>query len=241
MPKAKNFDIGLPMDEVAETAAPVQTAPPGMASQHMEDAPPGQGSAAPQQAGIAGGQQNYMPSNMQQGQAMTQQYAAQGQGTIPPAQFYQQPTMGSGYYMPNGQPIMPGDIQNGMLVMQNGQPMMQSGQAMMVNGQPMMQSGQVFYPGYTQGSPIQENGPKGQRGRKKSLRTIPRQNGKVVFLEVEADAALARISILERVDKQDIIRTALDEFLKLHYDGSDLDAKGSQLLTEYIKKTTQIT
>lgn len=81
--------------------------------------------------------------------------------------------------------------------------------------------------------------PKGQRGRKKSLRTIPRQNGKVVFLEVEADAALARISVLQRVDKQDIIRTALDEFLRNHYDGINLDAKGSQMLTDYIQKTTE--
>lgn len=80
---------------------------------------------------------------------------------------------------------------------------------------------------------------KGQRGRKKSLRTIPRQNGKVVFLEVEADVAIARISVLQRVDKQDIIRTALDEFLKNHYDGQNLDAKGCQLLTDYIQKTTQ--
>lgn len=81
---------------------------------------------------------------------------------------------------------------------------------------------------------------KPQRGRKKSLRTIPRQNGKVVFFEIEADAALARISVLQRVDKQDIIRTALDEFLKNHYDGNNLDAKGSQLLTDYIQKTTEM-
>ena len=81
---------------------------------------------------------------------------------------------------------------------------------------------------------------KGQRGRRKSLRTIPRQNGKVVFLEVEADAALARISVLQRVDKQDIIRTALDAFLAQHYDGMNLDAKGSQMLTDYIQKTTQM-
>ena len=81
---------------------------------------------------------------------------------------------------------------------------------------------------------------KGQRGRRKSLRTIPRQNGKVVFLEVEADAALARISVLQRVDKQDIIRTALDAFLTQHYDGVNLDAKGSQMLTDYIQKTTQM-
>jgi len=78
-----------------------------------------------------------------------------------------------------------------------------------------------------------------QRGRKKSLRTIPRENGKVVFLEVEADAAIARISVLQRVDKQDIIRTALDEFLKNHYDGRDLDAEGAKLITDYIIRTTK--
>lgn len=81
---------------------------------------------------------------------------------------------------------------------------------------------------------------KPQRGRKKSMRTIPRQNGKVVFLEVEADAAVARISVLQRVDKQDIIRTALDEFLKSHYDGNNLDAKGCQMLNDYIQKTTDM-
>lgn len=103
----------------------------------------------------------------------------------------------------------------------------------------------------SEASPLNENKAEGntqekkeeikpQRGRKKSLRTIPRQNGKVVFFEIEADAALARISVLQRVDKQDIIRTALDEFLKNHYDGNNLDAKGSQLLTEYIQKTTEM-
>lgn len=80
---------------------------------------------------------------------------------------------------------------------------------------------------------------KPQRGRKKSLRTIPRENGKVVFLEVEADAAVARISVLERVDKQDIIRTALDEFLANHFDGRDLDREGSRLILDYILRTTR--
>ncbi len=84
---------------------------------------------------------------------------------------------------------------------------------------------------------VTENKP--QRGRRKSLRTIPRENGKVVFLEVEADAAVARISVLERVDKQDIIRTALDEFLANHFDGRDLDREGSRLILDYILRTTK--
>lgn len=84
---------------------------------------------------------------------------------------------------------------------------------------------------------VVENKP--QRGRRKSLRTIPRENGKVVFLEVEADAAVARISVLERVDKQDIIRTALDEFLANHFDGRDLDREGSRLILDYILRTTK--
>ena len=114
------------------------------------------------------------------------------------------------------------------------------------NGQQQQQgmSGQVaqqiVYNQTPQGTTTIEESAKSNRGRKKSLRTIPRQNGKVVFLEVEADAALARISILQRVDKQDIIRTALDEFLKTHYDGNDIDAIGAKMLTDYIKRTTEM-
>lgn len=79
---------------------------------------------------------------------------------------------------------------------------------------------------------------KGKRGRKKSLRTIERVNGKIVFLEKETDANLSRISTLERFDKQDIIRTALHVWLEEHYDGMMLDQQGRAEIIQYIQRTT---
>lgn len=115
--------------------------------------------------------------------------------------------------------------------------------------QPMQQPMQQVQPTYYVPQPIMQpmmpqpeqpqQPQRRSRGRKKSLRTIPRENGKVVFLEIETDAIVARISVLQRVDKQDIIRTALDEFLRLHYTGSDLDEEGAKLIDEYIFRTTR--
>ncbi len=90
--------------------------------------------------------------------------------------------------------------------------------------------------------PLQENTDKtavaGKRGRPKSYRTIERVNGKIVYLEKETDGELARISILERFDKQDIIRTALHEWLNKHYNGTMLDQEGRSQIIEYIERTT---
>lgn len=80
--------------------------------------------------------------------------------------------------------------------------------------------------------------PAGKRGRPKSYRTIERVNGKIVYLEKETDGELARISILERFDKQDIIRTALHKWLEAHYDGNMLDAEGRAEIIAYIQRTT---
>jgi len=79
---------------------------------------------------------------------------------------------------------------------------------------------------------------KGKRGRKKSLRTIERVNGKIVFLEKGMDADLARLSTFERFDKQDIIRTALFQWLQQHFDGMMLDDAGRREVIAYIQKTT---
>lgn len=79
---------------------------------------------------------------------------------------------------------------------------------------------------------------KSKRGRKKSLRTIERVNGKIVFLEKEMDANLARLSTFERFDKQDIIRTALYQWMEKHFDGMMLDNDGRREVIEYIQRTT---
>ena len=86
--------------------------------------------------------------------------------------------------------------------------------------------------------PKQEDPQKGKRGRKKSLRTIERVNGKIVFLEKEMDVDLARLSTFERFDKQDIIRTALFQWLQKHFDGMMLDNDGRRQVIEYIQRTT---
>lgn len=79
---------------------------------------------------------------------------------------------------------------------------------------------------------------KGKRGRKKSLRTIERVNGKIVFLEKSMDVDLAKLSTFERFDKQDIIRTALFQWLQQHFDGMMLDNDGRRQVIEYIQRTT---
>lgn len=85
---------------------------------------------------------------------------------------------------------------------------------------------------------VMEEPKKSKRGRKKSLRTIERVNGKIVFLEKGMDVDLARLSTFERFDKQDIIRTALYQWLKLHFDGMMLDNDGRREVIEYIQRTT---
>lgn len=107
--------------------------------------------------------------------------------------------------------------------------------------QPMQVPVQTTQIPVVQVTPIQqpsENPAKGKRGRKKSLRTIERINGKIVFLEKETDADLSRISTLERFDKQDIIRTALYQWLQKHYDGNMLDNEGRGEIIQYIARTT---
>lgn len=84
----------------------------------------------------------------------------------------------------------------------------------------------------------EEEKQKGKRGRRKSLRTIERVNGKIVFLEKEMDANLAKLSTFERFDKQDIIRTALFQWMEAHFDGMMLDNEGRREVIEYIQRTT---
>lgn len=84
----------------------------------------------------------------------------------------------------------------------------------------------------------EDEGQKTKRGRRKSLRTIERVNGKIVYLEKEMDANLARLSTFERFDKQDIIRTALYQWMEKHFDGMMLDNDGRREVIEYIQRTT---
>lgn len=241
MPKPKRFDIGTFVEESSENVVPLrkssteaQATDPNPASQVTQNAPQPTSFVQPEQPGIYPPQPQPAYTSQQQGSYTSQQqngysgqqqmsYAAQQQNVYAGAQQSVNSAPQQQAYVPQTQ-----NFYNAQQTMTQGQAMQQS--------QPTIQNQQVMPLSMQDASePITKN----QRGRKKSLRTIPRQNGKVVFLEVEADTALARISVLQRVDKQDIIRTALDEFLKSHFDGNNLDASGALMLTEYIKKTTQ--
>lgn len=261
MPKQKKFDISSFMDEAAENVVPLnkegrkergsESNEPSAAKQPEMDFQ--EHKQAQKDANIES-VSSHVAENYDSAAQTIQQPAQNPFAQVAPQQMMPgvAPSQIGGAYQQQNTPSNPNYMQSaeypGMIP--NGYYM---GQGVMPNANYPMGSmqGQMSQMGMLQGQMVPpqnqmamnptvgNEAPKNQRGRKKSLRTIPRQNGKVVFLEVEADAALARISILQRVDKQDIIRTALDEFLANHYDGNDLDAYGSQLLTEYIKKTTQ--
>lgn len=118
---------------------------------------------------------------------------------------------------------------------QNTQPNPETSQPKVAEPQPTFNDNRV---GESQ-IPVQQEEPaKGKRGRKKSLRTIERVNGKIIFLEKGMDVDLARLSTFERFDKQDIIRTALYQWLQVHFDGMMLDNDGRREVIEYIQRTT---
>ena len=77
---------------------------------------------------------------------------------------------------------------------------------------------------------------KARVGRRR--RTIQHTNGFTVYLE---DKHLDFFNNLGGFDKQDIARTAVDEFLKKHGDPETgyLDHEGMRLISDYVKRTTE--
>lgn len=76
---------------------------------------------------------------------------------------------------------------------------------------------------------------KGKVGRKPRNRTIARTNGMSIYLEDRHRQLINRIG---GFDKQDIIRTALDEFLKIHYTNGNISERGRELIEKYVESTT---
>jgi len=66
---------------------------------------------------------------------------------------------------------------------------------------------------------------------------IPRSNGRTLFLEPRRNDDLNIISLRNLVDKQDVIRTALDLFLDKYMKGDRLNEEGENLVRAYYKKT----
>jgi len=76
---------------------------------------------------------------------------------------------------------------------------------------------------------------KGKVGRKPRNRTIARTNGMSIYLEEQHRYLLNRIG---GFDKQDILRTALDEFFKIHCTNGNISERGRELIEKYVERTT---
>lgn len=77
-----------------------------------------------------------------------------------------------------------------------------------------------------------------KRGRQ-AQSIIPRQNGKLLFLEERHNLAIEQIHWTSKVDRQDVIRTAIEDFLSRYYDGSRLNEDGERLVHQYYDRTHQ--
>lgn len=76
------------------------------------------------------------------------------------------------------------------------------------------------------------------RVRKRAPQSIiPRQGGKLLFLEERHNEAIEQIHWTSKVDRQDVIRAAVDEFLLRHFNGDRLSQEGERLVKEYYART----
>ncbi|MDD7303798.1 MAG: hypothetical protein SPF56_00365 [Bacteroidaceae bacterium] len=93
-------------------------------------------------------------------------------------------------------------------------------------------SGQQFPPIVQPQEPAQP-----QRRRAKPQSIIPREGGKLLFLEERHNEAIEQIHWTSKVDRQDVIRAAVDEFLARHFNGDRLSEEGERLIKEYYRRT----
>lgn len=76
---------------------------------------------------------------------------------------------------------------------------------------------------------------KGKAGRKPSNRTIARTNGLTIFFEDSHRDAMSRIG---GFDKQDIIRTAMHEFINKYFKNGNITEEGRGAIEKYVASTT---
>lgn len=74
-------------------------------------------------------------------------------------------------------------------------------------------------------------------GRKKDNSIIPRKNGKLIFFEERHNEAVEDIHWQCKVDRQDVVRTALNEFLKRYFIDGRVHPEGAELIQQYIRDT----
>ncbi len=75
------------------------------------------------------------------------------------------------------------------------------------------------------------------RRRKAPQCIIPRENGKLLFLEERHNKAIEDIHWTSKVDRQDVIRTAVDDFINRYFNGERLNEEGERLIRAYFQKT----
>ncbi len=83
--------------------------------------------------------------------------------------------------------------------------------------------------------PVEQPQPARRKRAPQSI--IPRQNGKLLFLEDRHNEAIEEIHWTSKVDRQDVIRAAVDDFITRHFNGERLDAEGEQIVRDYYNRT----
>lgn len=73
--------------------------------------------------------------------------------------------------------------------------------------------------------------------RRKPQSIIPRVNGKLLFLEDAHNEAVEKIHWTARVDRQDVIRAALQDFLDRYFDGERVTPEAEQKIRDYYTRT----
>lgn len=84
-------------------------------------------------------------------------------------------------------------------------------------------------------SPTPSEPVKNKGGRKKSNRSIKRENGLTIFLE---DAHNEALNNLRGTDKQEVIRVALDQFIQRYYRNGRFSPDAYDAIFDYIDRTT---
>lgn len=79
-----------------------------------------------------------------------------------------------------------------------------------------------------------------KKGRPFSGRTVQTRGGKQVAFDKDDDEALYMASYRTGHSQKDIIRTAVHEFLREHYNGITLDEVATTMIDDYVRKTTMI-
>lgn len=92
----------------------------------------------------------------------------------------------------------------------------------------------------SESTPLPQETPTKFRGRKKVVRTIPKQNGKTLYFEEKTNQQLRQVAWNTQLDMQDIVRVAVNDFLNNFANGDKLNEEGRNKVIEYVKATSKV-